>query len=119
MAPNTISTDDFIKAIQHRRTVYPLNDKSPVSDARIEEIVKGVMITTPSSFNTQSGRVVVLLGEQHKKLWDIIREHALPLLQHAGEDVVKMMEQRFAMFKAAYGSVSIRSPKYKFFFKNS
>ncbi|KAF2756430.1 Nitroreductase [Pseudovirgaria hyperparasitica] len=103
MAP--ITTDAYLQAVKFRRTVYPLTNKSPVSDARIEEIVQGVIGSSPSSYNTQSTRVLVLLGAQHEKLWDLVREHALPLLQGAGEDVVKSMEGRFSMFRAAYGSV--------------
>jgi predicted oxidoreductase (fatty acid repression mutant protein) len=96
----TISTDEYIKAITHRRTIYGLNDTSPVSNERIVEIVKGVMNTTPSSYNTQPGRIVLLLGAPHKKLWDIVSEIALPLIKtHAGEEMEKAMAGRFAGFK--------------------
>jgi hypothetical protein len=101
-----VPTSEFIKAIGYRRTVYPLTDKISVSDDRIEEIVKEVLAVSPSSYNTQPMRVAIMLGDQHKKLWQIIREQGLPLLQGAGEEIVAMMKQRFDMFEAAYGSVS-------------
>jgi len=101
-----MSTDDYIKTITYRRTVYGLNDKSPVSDDRILEIIKGVMNTTPSSYNTQPGRIVVLLGAPHKKLWDITMEIGLPMIKaHAGEDAEKAMSGTFNAFKGAYGSI--------------
>jgi predicted oxidoreductase (fatty acid repression mutant protein) len=105
-----VPTSEFIKAIGYRRTVYPLSDKVDVSDDRIEEIVKEVLSVAPSSYNNQPMRVAIMLGGEHKKLWKIIRDQALPLLQGAGEQVVAMMTQRFDMFEAAYGSVSLFTP---------
>jgi predicted oxidoreductase (fatty acid repression mutant protein) len=107
MAAAKISTDEYLKAVNYRRTVYGLNDKSPVSDDRIVEIIKNVQLTSPSSYNTQTGRITVLLGAPHQKLWTMIDEVATPLLiQMAGEDTAKFMQSRFTTFKGAYGSVS-------------
>jgi predicted oxidoreductase (fatty acid repression mutant protein) len=95
-----IPTNDYLTAIKYRRTVYGLNDKSPISDERIVEIIREVALTSPSSYNTQPGRILVLLGAQHKKLWDICSEIALPMIKSmAGEEVLKAMEGRFNMFK--------------------
>jgi len=101
-----IATDDYLKGVSYRRTIYGLNNKSPVSDERILEIIKAVAITSPSSYNTQPGRFTVLLGAQHRKLWDIVSEIALPIVtQHAGEAAAKGLGGQFGAFKAAYGSV--------------
>ena len=100
------STAEFLKAIEHRRTVYPLNNKVDISDDRIVEIVQEVLKVSPSSYNTQPMRVAVMLGEEHVKLWKIVREHALPILKAAGEKIVEMMSSRIDMFEGAYGSVS-------------
>ena len=100
------STAEFLKAIEHRRTVYPLTNKVDVSDDRIVEIVQEVLKVSPSSYNTQPMRVAIMLGEEHVKLWKIVREHAMPILQSAGEKVVEMMSSRIDMFSKAYGSVS-------------
>lgn len=102
-----IPTEEYLKAVKYRRTVYGLNDKSPISDDRIIEIIKEVQLTSPSSYNTQPGRITVLLGAPHKKLWDLTLEHGVPLVrEHAGEEMAKSMTDRYNMFKAAYGSVS-------------
>lgn len=102
-----IPTDEFIKAIQYRRTVYPLTDKSPVSDARIEQIVQEVVAIAPSAYNTQPMRVALMLGGEHKKLWQLVREKATPLLAGAPQAVQDAMAQRFTMFEASYGSVCL------------
>lgn len=64
----------FSEALKHRRTYYSITNQSPVSDEEIERIVDFAVTHVPSAFNSQSTRVVVLLGESHKKLWKIVKE---------------------------------------------
>lgn len=66
-----MSAQPLIDASQTRRSIYKLGKNSPVPDAKIEELVNAAINTVPSSFNTQSTRLVVLLHEQHEKLWDL------------------------------------------------
>jgi len=101
-----IPTAEYIKAVQYRRTVYPLTGESPISDDRIVEVVQEILAVAPSSYNIQPMRVAIMLGAEHKKLWQIIRDESLPLLAGAGEQVVNMMKGRFDMFEAAYGSIT-------------
>lgn len=92
----------FWEAVKERRSIYALSKESPVSDARIQEIVEGAVLHSPTSFNSQSSRAVVLLGEQHDKLWDITTEtlrKIVPAEQFEGT------AQKLASFKAGYGSV--------------
>lgn len=64
----------FKEALQNRRTYYTISNKSLISDQEIEDIVKFAVTNVPSAFNSQSTRVVLLLGENHKKLWNITKE---------------------------------------------
>lgn len=66
--------NNFKKAIENRRTYYTINDKSPISDAEIKEIIDFAILHTPSAFNSQSTRIVLLLNGHHKKLWNITKE---------------------------------------------
>ena len=59
---------NFKDALKQRRTYYALSNKSLISDQEIEEIISHVLLYTPSPFNSQSTRIVLLLGENHKKL---------------------------------------------------
>jgi predicted oxidoreductase (fatty acid repression mutant protein) len=68
---NNTKTDTFIELAKARRTIYQLGNKSPVPDSKIEELVNSAILNVPSSFNTQSTRLVVLLHDEHKRLWDI------------------------------------------------
>lgn len=64
---------DFNKVIENRRTYYSINDKSPISNEEIKEIIDHAVLHVPSAFNSQSTRVVLLLGVNHKKLWNIVK----------------------------------------------
>jgi predicted oxidoreductase (fatty acid repression mutant protein) len=96
--------DAFLQAIEARRSIYSLSDESPISDERIHEIVDFAIKFCPSSFNVQSARAVILLGEQHKKLWDMgdeIMKKGVPEQVYQG-----FLAPRIKGFKAGYGSVS-------------
>ena len=61
----------FEEALRNRRSYYRLTDKSPVSDGTIKEVIEHALEIVPSAFNSRSTRIVLLLGEHHKKLWEI------------------------------------------------
>lgn len=95
-------SSQFIEAIKERRSIYAISKESTVSDAQIIEIVEQAVLHSPTSFNSQSSRAVVLLGEQHDKLWDITTEtlrKIVPAEQFEGT------AQKLNSFKAGYGSV--------------
>ncbi|MDH6357867.1 nitroreductase family protein [Parabacteroides sp. PF5-9] len=60
-------------AIINRRTNYKLSPQSPISDDEIQEIIRFAVKHIPSAFNSQSTRIVLLLGEQHRKLWELTK----------------------------------------------
>lgn len=65
---------DFKEAVKNRRSYYNISDKSPISDEAIKEIIDFAVLNVPSAFNSQSARIVLLLGENHKKLWNIVKD---------------------------------------------
>ncbi|KAF5678572.1 nitroreductase HBN1 [Fusarium denticulatum] len=66
--------DKYLAAIRSRRTHYSIEAKSPISDTRIVEIAQEVVMHTPSSFNCQSTRLVVLLKDEHVKFWNMAKD---------------------------------------------
>lgn len=60
--------------IQLRRSYYNISDKIDISDEELQNILETALKHVPSSFNSQSTRFVLLLGDQHKKLWSIVLE---------------------------------------------
>lgn len=93
----------FKEALQNRRSCYGINDKSTLSDAQIEQIVEFALQNVPSSFNSQSTRLVLLLGQQHKKLWGGIVMDTLRAIVPA--EKFAPTEQKINAFAAGYGTV--------------
>lgn len=92
----------FQEAVLNRRSIYQITKKAPVPDARIKEIVDSVILNSPSSFNSQSTRIVVLVGADHDKFWDVITEVYKPIL---GAEQWERWAGRIAGFRAGYGTV--------------
>lgn len=102
MAP---SATEFITLAKQRRSYYPLSkDLGATSPARVQEIVKELLDQVPSSFNSQSNRVVVLFGADHEKLWDITSEILKPIVPEAQWESTA---GKMAMFKGAAGTVRL------------
>lgn len=66
--------NSFKEAVKNRRSLYGISDQSPVSDEQIKEIIDFTLTYVPSAFNSQSTRIIVLLHENHKKLWEITKD---------------------------------------------
>lgn len=65
---------DFFTAVKDRRSYYGISKASPVSDERIKEIVNFAVQYNPSAFNSQSARVLLLLGASHDEFWSMVKE---------------------------------------------
>ena len=65
---------DFLTAVKERRTFYGISKESPVSDERIQELVEHALKYTPSAFNSQGTRIVLLLHEKNDRHWNIVEE---------------------------------------------
>lgn len=85
-----------------RRSVYALNKNLPISTADINQIVEHALLHTPSSFNSQSTRLVVLHGAEHEKLWEITKAELAKIVP---ADKFAPTEAKLNMFKAGAGTV--------------
>ncbi|KIY72977.1 Nitroreductase [Cylindrobasidium torrendii FP15055 ss-10] len=62
----------FFDAVEARRTSYALTNKSTLSDSELQALVERAVKHAPSSFNSQSARVVIITGQKHRELWDTV-----------------------------------------------
>lgn len=99
MAANSAT---LIEAFKARRSFYQLNKELSIPQDKINSIVQDNLIQIPSSFNSQSNRVLVLYGAEHDKLWDITSEVLKPLVPADSWDATAA---RNAGFKAGAGTV--------------
>ncbi|KAL8279255.1 hypothetical protein RQP46_008292 [Phenoliferia psychrophenolica] len=92
----------FFKSVVARRTIYQLSASSTIPDAKILEIVQEAVKHSPTSFNSQSSRAVLLLGDDQKKVWSIAKE-ALKAVVPA--EAWPASEARLSGFQNAYGTI--------------
>ncbi|KAF4250832.1 hypothetical protein CNMCM8980_010154 [Aspergillus fumigatiaffinis] len=102
------ATTTLLELVKARRTYYSLKPESPISDEAIEHIIQDAILHVPSSFNTQTSHVVLLLKEEHQKLWDIAI-NIMEGLVAAGKVPKEMFENhtkpKLNAFRAGYGTV--------------
>ena len=85
-----------------RRSRYALTNKLPISDEKLENLIGEVIKQSPSAFNVQSARVVLLLGEKHHELWQIVLEGLRKIVP---ADKFAPTEEKIKSFAAAYGTI--------------
>ncbi len=93
---------EFITTIKNRRSIYVIGKDIGVSDKKLQSLVSNAVKYTPSAFNIQSSCVVLLLGKEHDKLWDIVKE---TLKKIVPATAFVNTETKVNSFKAGYGTV--------------
>lgn len=92
----------FLKSISRRRSIYNLGNKLPISDSELIKEMEDAVRNTPSAFNSQSARVVLLLKDNHQKLWNIVKE---TLKRSIPAEKFAPTEAKINSFAAAYGTI--------------
>lgn len=96
-------TKNFKEAVKHRRTYYNITNSSPISDQEIKGIIEFAVTNVPSAFNSQSTRIVLLLGENHKKFWNITKETLKVIVPP--EAFEKTLAKINTSFDCGYGTI--------------
>lgn len=91
------------KAIEKRRSYYNLEKRSSVSDKELQNLIETAVLHVPSAFNSQSARVVLLLNENHNKLWDIVLDEIKKQVDENAFEKTSIKVNN--CFKAGYGTV--------------
>lgn len=93
---------NFYTAVEERRSIYDINDEPIISDEKLEEIANLAVKSTPTAFNSQTGRLIVLLGEQNKKFWSYVFD---TLNVDLPEEKIISTENRINGFSSGHGTV--------------
>ncbi|WGL97793.1 nitroreductase family protein [Arsenophonus sp. aPb] len=93
----------FIEMMKKRRTIYNIDSSLPISQEKLITLVKEAVKEAPSSFNSQTSRVVILFGDEHKKLWHNITKEALKEI--VAKEIFTTTEKKIDSFAAGAGTV--------------
>ncbi|MDO3411712.1 nitroreductase family protein [Saccharibacillus sp. CPCC 101409] len=94
---------EFFEALKSRRSIYGIDKNTSVDEAKIQEIVEEAVKYTPTSFNSQTSRAVILFGEQHDKLWDITLDELKKVA--VSDEAFEATTGKINSFKSGYGTI--------------
>ncbi|KAB0570824.1 nitroreductase family protein [Brucella pituitosa] len=95
-------SNSYIAALKKRRTQYALGKNLPLSQDATAELIREAIKHSPSSFNSQSSRAIVLFGAESEKLWDIAKEELRKIVP---ADAFEQTEAKIDSFAAGAGTV--------------
>lgn len=94
---------DLLTAYQKRRTQYALGNELPISREDVETLIKDVIKESPSAFNSQSSRAVILFGDNSVAFWnELVLEALRPLVP---AESIAPTEEKLAGFAKGAGTI--------------
>lgn len=88
---------------QQRRSIYALGQNIDLTEAEVSELIFKTIKETPSAFNGQGSRAVILFGEANDTLWNDITASALKPLTPA--EYFPNTQAKLASFAGGVGTV--------------
>ncbi|PQB56260.1 nitroreductase family protein [Enterococcus faecium] len=92
----------FTDTLKNRRSIYHLGRNVSLSNEELTALIKEAIKESPTAFNAQSTRAVILFGDAHEKLWEITEEALRPLTP---AEAFPNTQDKLAGFKNGYGTV--------------
>ena len=89
-------------AIEKRRTFYAIGKDAVVPEAEIEKIINHAVKNAPTAFNSQSGRIVLLMGKESDKLWETTKEILKAMVP---PESYPSTEAKLNSFQSGFGTV--------------
>ena len=91
----------FLDQIKQRRSIYTIGNNVSLDQTEVENTIKEAVRHSPSSFNSQTSRVVILFGESHQSFWNIVRD---TLKKIVPADAFEGTNNKINSFAAGYGT---------------
>lgn len=95
-------SNQVVELLKKRRSQYALTKNLPLSESDIISIIKDAVKQSPSSFNSQSSRVIITFGERSNTIWEITKE---ALRNRLDEERFPATEARINSFAAGAGTI--------------
>lgn len=125
-------SNQTIELLAKRRTQYALGKNLDLSTEEIEEVIKHAIRLSPSSFNSQTSRAVILFGAESEKVWSLIEAElrkivpadsfastaakmksfaagAGTVLFYEDQGAIKDLQERFPLYADAFPGFSANS----------
>ncbi len=93
---------NILDTVKLRRSIRVVGPAIAPGDEELKELLGQLVLHMPTAMNMQSSRLVLLLGDAHKTLWDIVHSS---LAQHNTNGVSEATQKKLAGFTAGHGSI--------------
>lgn len=67
-------SNQFLDLITKRRTIYAIGKNVEQTPEQLTDLIQHAIKQSPSSFNSQSSRAVILFNAEHEKFWGFVAE---------------------------------------------
>ncbi|MCH5461432.1 nitroreductase family protein [Lactobacillus sp. LC28-10] len=95
--------EQLLNLAKQRRSIYALGRNVNASEDELASLIKETIKWAPTSFNNQTTRAVILFGDSHEKLWDIVAKRLKS--EVPTEEAYQKTLQKINAFKSAFGTV--------------
>ena len=93
----------FNSLAANRRSIYALGDNLSQTPEEIFDLVKQTIKNSPTAFNSQTVRAVLLFGKSSDKVWEIVEDALLKIAK--SPDAFEQTKSKIDSFKAGYGTI--------------
>lgn len=93
---------NFLELIKKRRSIYSIGKNLKHTRSEIEELIQEAVKHSPSAFNSQSSRVVILFNQSHENFWNIVLDVLKTIVP---AEALAGTEQKIQSFAAGAGTV--------------
>lgn len=99
---NPSNEPSFLELIKKRRSIYSIGKNLKHSPTEIEKLIQEAVKHSPSAFNSQSSRVVVLFDQSHQNFWNIVLDVLKTIIP---AEALTGTEQKIQSFASGAGTV--------------
>lgn len=93
----------FEEALANRRSYYSISNHAPVGNDEVVRVIHEAVRHVPSAYNSQTTRIVLLLGDEHRKLWEMVKKVLKMMLT---DEVFSKSEKKIdSSFASGHGTV--------------
>ncbi|WP_273779350.1 nitroreductase family protein [Acinetobacter sp. GSS19] len=96
-------SNQFLEIIEKRRSIYAIGKHVKQTPEQLTEFIQNTIKLSPSAFNSQSSRAVILFNNQHQKFWDIVKDALKAFAKD--EEAAAKTSAKIDSFAAGFGTV--------------
>lgn len=93
----------FLDLQKKRRSIYALGNNTNLSNQEVIDLVTASVEQSPSSFHSESSRLVFLFGEENNHFWNVLTAEELEKVTPA--EAFAATKEKLASFAAGQGTI--------------